>query len=60
MNKNNIKITLDEIRKLVFDICIKHGCDQVNANALSNTIIRLKKMVLVLMVYLDYQVILLP
>ena len=38
MNKNNIKITLGEIRKLVFDICIKHGCDQANANALSNTI----------------------
>ena len=38
MNKNNIQITLGEIRKLVFDICIKHGCDQPNANALSNTI----------------------
>ena len=38
MSKNNIKVTLDQIRELVTDICIKHGCNQDNANALSNTI----------------------
>ena len=37
-NNNKIKITLAEIKKLVTDICIKHGCNHENANALSNTI----------------------
>ena len=37
-NKKIIKITLKEIKNLVFEVFLKQGCNQENANALANTI----------------------
>ena len=36
--KNDNKISLNEIKELVYDIFLKQGCNQENASALANTI----------------------
>ncbi len=35
---NSIKVSLDEIKKLVTDVFLKQGCNENNASALANTI----------------------
>merc|ERR1711991_632135 len=37
-NKKIIKITLKEIKDLVYEVFLKHGCNLDNANALANAI----------------------